>query len=152
MRNSLSLIALCCLSSLAGAQDHQATVESVTLRGTAQKLTDVLAGEKLKVDEAPIADQVVLRTESGEVVPLLSDPGSRALFLDERLRDQPLEVQGRRFEGLPYLQVTLFKIRDGSAYRVPEYYCDICTISVRYPQVCPCCQGDMELRMQPEAP
>ena len=33
----------------------------------------------------------------------------------------------------------------------PEYYCDVCAISVLYPQICPCCQGPMELRMRPES-
>jgi len=42
------------------------------------------------------------------------------------------------------------KIEDDGRLRTPEYYCEICTISVRWPQTCPCCQGDMLLRMKPE--
>ena len=83
---------------------------------------------------------------------VLDDPASRALFADERLRDRAVEIRGRRFEGLPYVQVTSFRVEQDGAWRTPEYYCDVCTISVRDPQPCPCCQGTMELRMRPEDP
>ncbi len=151
MRKLPALLAVLLVASSVEAQDGSAPV-GITIQGEAVLLTEVLTELKLTVDDKNIVEQVVLRTESGEVLPLLSDPGSRALFIDERLRGKPLEVQARRFQGLPYLQVTLFKIRVNEKYLIPEYYCDICTISVRYPQVCPCCQGDMELRMAPEDP
>jgi hypothetical protein len=48
--------------------------------------------------------------------------------------------------------VITFKIEQDGRLQTPEYYCNICTISVRYPQVCPCCQGPMELRMKPQRP
>ncbi|HEY2158150.1 MAG TPA: hypothetical protein VGH33_21150, partial [Isosphaeraceae bacterium] len=88
--------------------------------------------------------------DDGAVVPLISDEASRALFLDKRLRDRKAEVAGRKVAGLPYLQVVNFKVEEGGAMRTPEYYCDICSIHVRYPQTCPCCQGPMVLQMKPE--
>ena len=39
--------------------------------------------------------------------------------------------------------------RDGRL-QTPEYYCTVCSITVRSPQTCPCCQGPMELRMRPD--
>ena len=53
-------------------------------------------------------------------------------------------------KGEVMLQVVSFKVEDQGQFRTPEYYCDISTISVRYPQICPCCQGPMVLRMKPE--
>ncbi len=89
--------------------------------------------------------------ENGTIFPLLSGDSSRALFLDERLRNCRGELQGRRFAGVPYLQVVSFKVEREGRLQSPEYYCDVCAISVLYPQICPCCQGSMELRMRPES-
>jgi hypothetical protein len=123
-----------------------------SLRGEAILLSEVLSSLKVEADASTLEGQVVIRTAEGAIVPILSDPSSRALFLDERMRHRPLEINARRFAGLPHLQVTLFRIEEGGRLRIPEYYCDVCTISVRYPQTCPCCQGPMELRMKPEEP
>jgi len=127
-------------------------VDDVTLRGKVVTLAAALraASPDLRVDPETIAKQVVLVGEDGVITPLLSDEASRALFLDETLRDRPAEVRGKRFAGVPYLQVVTFKIEQDGRYQTPEYYCNICTISVRFPQTCPCCQGPMELRMKPE--
>jgi len=125
--------------------------EVVTLKGTVVELTAALKPTGLTVDVEPIAKQVVVRDREGAITPLLSDEASRAFFLDGRLRDRPVEIQARRYPGLPYLQVVSFKVDDSGRLRTPEYYCEICTISVRYPQICPCCQGEMVLRMRPEA-
>jgi hypothetical protein len=127
------------------------SVEAVTLKGTVVELTAALKPTGLAFDSEPIAKQVVVRDREGAITPLLSDEASRALFLDERLRGRPVEIQARRHPGLPYLQVVSFKVEEEGRLRTPEYYCEICTISVRYPQICPCCQGPMELRMKPES-
>jgi len=125
--------------------------ESIVRRGKFVTLSQALTARDLaiKPDPDPIAKQVVLLAEDGTIIPLLSDDASRALFLDERLRNRPGEVQGRRFSGLPYVQVISFKLEHDGQLQTPEYYCEVCAISVRYPQICPCCQGLMELRMRP---
>src|SRR5262249_45695822 len=125
--------------------------ELVTLRGRAVELSLALKDLGVKADQDPVARQVVIRGEDGQVTPLLSDDSSRALFLDERLRDRPLEAKVWRYPGLPYVQVVSFQVEEAGKLRTPEYYCDVCTIRVRFPQVCPCCQGPMELRMRPES-
>jgi hypothetical protein len=135
-----------------GASATAAGVQETVLRGQAVLLSEVFAARGLRVDAGPVADQVVLQAEDGSVVPLVPDEASRALWLDPRLRRRPLEVRGRRFDGLPYLQVTSLKVEHEGRYRTPEYFCDVCTISARYPQVCPCCQGSMELRIRPHEP
>jgi hypothetical protein len=124
-------------------------VEAVTKTGQVVELTSILKARALVVDPEPISRQFVLEEPGGTITPLLSDEASRALFLDERLRNRPIEIHGRRHPGLPYLQVMTFQIDDQGRWRTPEYFCEVCTISVRYPQTCPCCQGPMELRMKP---
>lgn len=142
------------LTSAAGAPPMPSPLkaEALTMAGEVVELASALKALGVPADPASTAGQIVLRTKDGSIAPLLSDEASRALFLDERLRNRPVEVSARRYPGLPYLQVLTFKIEHEGRFRTPEYYCDICTIHVRYPQICPCCQGDMELRMQPEAP
>jgi hypothetical protein len=144
------LLAAC----LAGLAPPSSTPEPVAVRGKVLTLAEALASRdlKIKADTEPIAKQVVLVAEDGAMTPLLSDDASRALFLDERLRNCRTEIQGRRFAGVPYLQVVSFKVERDGRLRSPEYYCDICAISVLYPQICPCCQGPMDLRMRPDQP
>ncbi len=135
---------------IATALPPRPAVESVTLHGKVMTLTAALQARGLDVaaDPEPIAKQVVLLGDDGAITPLLSDEPSRALFLDERLRNRSAEVVGRRFAGVPYLQVVTFRVESEGRMRTPEYFCDICTISVRYPQICPCCQGPMVLQMK----
>jgi hypothetical protein len=144
---------VCLLAAVSAAPaPPSSTPESVTLRGKVLTLAEALAsrGLGLKPDAEPIVKQVVLLAEDGAIVPLLSDDASRALFLDERLRNCRGEIQGRRFDGVPYLQVVSFKVERDGRLQTPEYYCDVCAISVPYPEICPCCQGPMELRMKPD--
>ncbi len=121
----------------------------VTRTGTVVELAEVFEDQGVEADEKPIADQVVLKGEEGTVTPLVLNSASRALFRDERLRGRRTEVMGWLREGLPYLEVVTFRVEEQGTLRTPEYHCDICEISVRYPQVCPCCQGPMELRYKP---
>jgi hypothetical protein len=124
--------------------------EDVTLRGKVMMLAAALEsrGLAVKPDLEPIAKQVALVDAGGTITPLFSDEAGRALFLDERLRNRPVEIHGRRFSGVPYLQVITLKIEQDGRLQTPEYFCDVCAISVRYLQICPCCQGPMELRMR----
>ena len=103
-----------------------------------------------KFDPEPIARQAVLVAEDGAFSPLFCDDASRALFLDGRLRNRRAELEGRWFAGVPYFQVISFKIEQDGRLQTPEYYCEVCAISVLFPQTCPCCQGPVELRMKPD--
>jgi hypothetical protein len=142
------------LSGPAGGVSASESGQDVTLTGKVVTLAAALDAAKLgiRVDAEPMAGQVVLLGKDGTITPLLSDEASRALFRDDRLRNRPAEIRGKRFAGVPYLQVITFKIEEDGRLQTPEYYCNICTISIRYPQVCPCCQGPMELRMKPRRP
>jgi hypothetical protein len=121
----------------------------VTVKGVAVTAPEALKSFGLAFDAPPVAGQVLIKGDDGALTPILSDDASRALFQDERLRNRRAELVARRYPGLPYLQVVSFKVDDGGTLRTPEYYCEVCTISVRFPQTCPCCQGPMVLRMRP---
>jgi hypothetical protein len=147
MLTFLTLLAALSFTPAGGTQDK---AESVTLRGKVVELAEALKAKGINADPEPMAGQVALVAEDGTVTPLLSDEASRALFQDKRLRGRKAEIAGLRRAGVPYLQVINFKVEDGGAMRTPEYYCEICAIHVRYPQICPCCQGPMVLQMKPE--
>jgi hypothetical protein len=124
--------------------------ETIKRTGQVVLLSEALKAKGLPADPEPIALQVVLVESDGTITPMLSDDASRALFKDERLRGRKAELIARKLPGLPFLQVVSFKVEDAGVLRIPEYYCDVCSISVRSPQTCPCCQGPMDLRMKPE--
>ncbi len=128
--------------------------EEVTLRGKVMPLNSAIQslGLDVKPDPETTARQMVLLGDDRSITPILCDDASRALFQDERLRGPQTEIRGRRFPGVPYLQVVNFRIEREGKLQTPEYFCSICSISVRYPQICPCCQGPMELRMKPDRP
>lgn len=154
------IVALVAFQGLPGSvrtargEEPDAKAQDVVLRGKVVPLLDALKviDPDLKPDPDPIARQVVLLQEDKTVVPLISDEAGRALFKDERLRNRPVEIRGRRLRGLPYLQVVTLKVEQDGRFRTPEYYCHVCAISLRYPQTCPCCQGSMEFRMKPDEP
>ena len=125
--------------------------ETVTIRGKVVELAVALKAKGIAADSGPIAGQVALVTAEGAIIPLISDESSRAFFLDKRMRDRETEILGRRHAGVPYLQVGSFKVVEAGKMQTPEYYCEVCSISVRYPQDCPCCQGPLILRMKPQA-
>ena len=124
----------------------------VTLRGKVVTLASALKslGLDIAIDKEAAAQQVVLLGDDRSITPLLRDEATRAFFLDERLRDSRAELHGRRFPGVPYLLVTSFQVERDGRFQTPEYFCNVCSISVRAPQMCPCCQGPMEFRMRPD--
>ena len=130
--------------------DPAAPPDTVTKPGRVLLLSDALKAKGIAADPEPIAKLVALVELDGSITPLIPDDASRALFLDERLRDRKAQIIVRRLAGLSLLQVVSFKVEEGGALRTPEYYCDVCRIAVRSPQTCPCCQGPMDLRMRPE--
>lgn len=126
--------------------------ERVVALGRVVPLTEALSQLGVVADTAPIARQVVLVGEDGTITPFLMEEASRALFTDKRLQHRPVRIEARRRRGLPYVQVLNFQVREGERFRTPEYWCEVCSISWRYdPDLCPCCQGPMVLRMRPEA-
>ena len=156
MRLCLFASAACGIIAGWGAARAESKVkaEDVVLRGKVVPLLEALkqAAPDLKPDAKPADGEVVLMADGGSIIPLISDEAGRALFQDERLRHRTVEIRGRRWPGLPYVQVITLRVEEEGRLRTPEYFCHVCTISLRYPQTCPCCQGPMEFRMKSETP
>lgn len=124
----------------------------VVLRGKVVTIESALRSLDLDlaIDPGPSSKEVVLLGDDRSITPLFRDEITRALFEDERLRNLRAELHGRRYPGIPYLKVASVRVEHDGRFRVPEYFCNVCSISVRAPQICPCCQGPMELRMRPD--
>jgi hypothetical protein len=148
----MRMSAIVMLLALAAEPTQSPKGESVTLEGKVLLLADILNAAGVKADPEPILKQVILKSVDGRITPLLSDEASRALFLDARLRGRRVKLLAKRIPNMPYVQVVTIMVEFEGTMKTPEYYCDVCAISVRYPQICPCCQGEMELRMTPDAP
>lgn len=93
------------------------------------------------------ADRVLaMVTDDGEVVPLVEDVRGRAFRKDDRLRDKPLELWVRRYQGQPFAQILkVVEIDDGKRYEV-DYWCDICAIPMYETGPCSCCQDHNRIR------
>lgn len=95
--------------------------------------------------------QVVLETDAGELIPIVSDWRGRAFFQDERLRNRRVDLVGRRLPGVPYLQILMVFTFDKEGQRnYTDYWCDICSIPMYEIKDCECCQGPIRLRFQPQ--
>ncbi len=89
---------------------------------------------------------IVLETTDGRLVPLVKDFRSRGFWLDPRLRGIDVEIEVRRFEKSPAVQVVRwYAIREGRKYEL-DYWCDICAIPMYELKTCDCCQGEIRLR------
>ena len=125
------------------------TPEKQVFSGEVVRLTDALDRRGVKHYEEEHAGQVVLETEGGELIPILSDWRGRAFHQDERLRDRKVDLVGYRREGVPYLQVLMvFTFAEDGARQYTDYWCDICAIPMYEIKPCECCQGETRLRFQ----
>ncbi len=93
---------------------------------------------------------IQLKSESGQEILLENDDGARLFFLDPTVRDRRVRLRLQFQGGKPKPATINVEIENEGRWRVPQYYCDVCTIAVRYPQICLCCQGPMEFRFKPE--
>jgi hypothetical protein len=96
------------------------------------------------------SEPMAIFATGGRQIAIADDEGGRMFYLDPAMRGR--EVRLKLIEkgpGRP-AEVIQSEVRHEGRWRVPQYYCDVCTIAVRYPQVCLCCQGPMEFRYKPE--
>ncbi|GAB4141763.1 MAG: hypothetical protein Tsb009_11670 [Planctomycetaceae bacterium] len=97
-----------------------------------------------------INNQVVLETNSGELIPIVPDWRGRAFFQDKRLRNRKVDLVGYRHKGVPYLQVLMvFTYNKAGVRQYTDYWCDICSIPMYEIKPCDCCQAEIRLRFQP---
>lgn len=128
----------------------QATAASILLTGKVFPLSEVLKSRQVASEYSTFENVMVLLTDSGQAHLLLNDEGGRVLYVDEILRGKHLRIRIQPETELPVNRVIKIEMEVDGRWRIPEFYCDICTISVRYPQTCLCCQGPMVFRLRPE--
>lgn len=135
-----------------GADRNKGKDESLpreVLSGKVVLLQDALKSRGVKA-YAEMKEQAVLETDSGELIPLVSDWRGRALFQDQRLRDRKVDLVGMRRPGIPYFQVLMiFTFDEHGERQYMDYWCDICSIPMYEIKPCDCCQADIRLRFQP---
>lgn len=149
----LGLLAAVALSLLpflrADTSRDSAAVKTATFSGKVVPLSGLLEERGVKLDADAAAQWLALASDDGSVYPLVKDNGSRMLFKDARLRQQPLRLTGRLVPGTQLLQVfVVYSNRDGQAREV-YYWCDVCSIRRTEPNDCDCCGGPLELREDP---
>ena len=90
-----------------------------------------------------------VKTDGGKYYTLLRTSLAEALFVDERLHEKDLIINGRVFPKTQLLEVTRFSsIKDGVVHEL-YYYCDTCYIRAVAPGSCDCCQALMVLIERP---
>lgn len=94
-----------------------------------------------------------LETAAPAVVFLEGDKDTTGVLLDPRLQGEDFEAQGRFvkpsvFEILPIHLRAMFVHRNGKKFLI-TYWCEVCAIRRYTPGVCPCCQEEMALDLQP---
>lgn len=114
-------------------------------------LADALKKRGVKNYAEDIKNQVVLLTNSGEIIPITPDWRGRAFYQDERLRDRNVDLVVNRREGVPWVQVlSIYVFDEKGARQIMDYWCDICAIPMYEIKECECCQGPIRLRLRPQ--
>lgn len=89
------------------------------------------------------------KTEDGDYYTLLRTSLAEALFVDERLHEKDLVINGRVFPKTQLLEIIRFSsIKDGVRHEL-YYYCDTCYIRTVAPGNCDCCQAPVVLIEKP---
>lgn len=93
-----------------------------------------------------------METADGRRVPVDGDDQVRGVLRDKRVIGSEFEVIGRLdangvFHAAPIHENPLFVYRDGQRLYV-TYWCDICAIRTRTPDLCWCCREDTELDLR----
>ncbi len=122
-------------------------------RGSVVAVHAALERQGVKAYSEELRGQYALETSSGELLPILPDWRGRAFYQDERLREREVWLVGFRKPGHPYLQVlTIYTLDEDGRPQFTDYWCDICSIPMYEIKPCDCCQQEIRLRFQPQAP
>jgi len=124
-----------------------AAPRTVTLLGQVLCLTEELEKQFQVVPDCETRGHLyALRTADRVTHPLLPTDSAAAVWLDSRFRTRELQIIGRLFPPLPFLEVIKFQTwRDGILYDL-DYFCDVCMIRTHKPGPCECCQDPVLLR------
>jgi hypothetical protein len=139
------LVLVGCIALSAAGGQHEYTTQ--TLVGQVVFHNEAFE-ERTGVPSVPEARDrlLAMKTDDGQLVPLLEDVRGRAFRRDERLRAMRVELLVRRYPFSPLVQIIrVFELADGSRYEI-DYWCEICAIAMFEQKDCECCQGPVELR------
>jgi len=145
------LTTLLAFAPLAGgwAGDKKKLDKNEFYTGNVVPLADILAKTKTQIDADAAAYLLVLRTEDGQLYPLLKDEGSRMFFKDAKLLNRPMRLTARTVPNSSFLQViNVHSLVKGKLHDV-YYWCDICTIKRYEAGICDCCGEAMDFREVP---
>jgi hypothetical protein len=123
--------------------------QKVLVSGRVVLLSDALQRRKIKTYLEESKGQMVLETDEGDLLPIISDWRGRAFYQDKRLRDRKVTLLAHRRKHIPHLQVLSIFTYDGEGHtQLTDYWCDICSIPMYEIKKCECCQGPNRLRFQ----
>ena len=138
------------VDSQAVAKDKTEDAPKELFSGKVVILQDALKRRGVKAFDE-FKSQVVLETNSGELIPIVPDWRGAAFYQDERLRDRRVDLIGTRRKAAPYLQVLMIFVFDDSGTRqYMDYWCDVCSIPMYEIKPCDCCQAEIRFRTQPQ--
>ncbi len=121
-----------------------------SVRGKVVWISEALSrqhGVRLDADAAEAL--AALETPDGELLPIMKEDRGRGFWKDQRLRGIELELQVRRYKGVPLVQVLrVYRLKDGKKVEL-DYWCEVCAIQMFELKQCECCQGPTILRERP---
>jgi hypothetical protein len=133
-----------------GDGPHDDAVKEI-VSGKVVSLAEALKRYGIKNYPEESKGQVVLETEKGELLPIVSDWRGRAFYQDERLRERPVDLVVYRRPNIPWVQVlSIYTFDEKGARNITDYWCDICAIPMYEIKECECCQGPTRLRFRPQ--
>ena len=89
------------------------------------------------------------RTTDGIYYTLLRTRTSEAFFVDKRLHERELIIQGRVLPKTQLLDaIPVGSVHNGKAYDL-YYWCTVCAIRTPIPGICMCCQDPVEFVEKP---
>ena len=149
LRLSLFFVILVFLLSGATPPTEKAEPKEIKLHGTVVCLAEEMHTHYKVELFGQHAHLYGVKTEDGKYYTLLRTSLAEALFIDERLHEKDLIINGRVFPKTQLLEVIRFSsIKDGVVHEL-YYYCDTCYIRTVAPGNCDCCQAPVVLIEKP---
>ena len=135
------------LPTLVAAQEQAEPFKPVVLRGRIVNLAEIMQAQaKLEPERGTI---YCLKTTAGKLFPILPTDLAAAIYEDERFRQRELQITGRTFVEVPFLEVIkLQSIKWGRVFDM-TFYCRVCEIRTHKGGPCPCCQDPLEFSEEP---
>ncbi|HEX4947815.1 MAG TPA: hypothetical protein VFZ34_14180 [Blastocatellia bacterium] len=144
-----AILALPALPLLTKAQESEAAIKPVVLRGRVVNLADVM---QQKYQATLVPERAVLyclKTAEGKFYTFLPTDLAAAIYDDERFRQRELQVTARTFADFPFIEIIkLQSVKWGRVFDL-YYFCNVCNIKIHKPGPCECCQDPVVFTEEP---